>query len=89
MRELFLIALAAAAVLAAVFLLLPRGEGVGSSYDWVLTATEARIIGGYGAHFQSWPRTPQPITPKTARGCASLRAQNPGTPGSWDWARRA
>ncbi len=52
MRELFLIALAAVAVLAAVFLLLPRGEGVGSSYDWVLTATEARIIGGYGDHFQ-------------------------------------
>ena len=52
MKELLLIALAVAAVIAAVFLLMPKSGGPSASeYDWELSAGSARIIGGYGDNF--------------------------------------
>jgi len=52
-RTLILIA-AGIALLAALLLLTTKGPGLdrGFSYDWELTATEGRIIGGYGDNFR-------------------------------------
>jgi hypothetical protein len=61
MRELLVIALAVVAVAAAVFLLMPRGSGEPEGLDWVLTATEARIIGGYGDNFAYGGENVRPI----------------------------
>jgi len=61
MKELFVIAIAAVAVLAAVFFFTTRSGVEAESYDWALKAAEARIIGGYGDNFQYDGENVRPI----------------------------
>lgn len=75
MSRLIIIVAAALAVLAAVFLFMPHSSGGGSDL-WALTATDARIIGGYGNNFVYDGKNVRPlqgrallkIDPKTKKG---------------------